>query len=137
MRAGAACDPNCQNADLSYADLYDANLTGANLGWANLYDANLYGANLTRANLTRANLSYADLSFATLALPRRRRASKILSVTSYPPRSEGIPGERHRPTNTHEIGPMTEGRPQRPLSPAQPVKTTIKSSSRPFRVVLQ
>ena len=35
------------------------------------------------------------------------------------------------------LGPMTEGRPQRPLSPAQPVKTTIKSSSRPFRVVLQ
>ena len=42
MRAGAACDPNCQNADLSYADL-------------------------SGAPLPCAALSYALLSFATLA----------------------------------------------------------------------
>ena len=52
MRAGAACDPNCQNADLT-----DANLYGANL-----YGANLYGANLTGADLVNANLSGATLT---------------------------------------------------------------------------
>ena len=37
MRAAAACDPNCQNADLSGATLTDANLSDANLFAANLY----------------------------------------------------------------------------------------------------
>ena len=44
MRAAAACDPNCQNADLSYANLVNANLSNANLTYANLTDANLTGA---------------------------------------------------------------------------------------------
>ena len=52
MRAGAACDPNCQNADLTDANLYGADLT----------DANLYGANLTGADLVNANLSGATLT---------------------------------------------------------------------------
>ena len=54
MRAQAACEPNCQNADLSGANLSNANLSGANLYYANLTDANLTNANLTDANLTGA-----------------------------------------------------------------------------------
>ena len=38
-RVQPACDPNCQNADLTNADLTGANLTGANLTGANLTGA--------------------------------------------------------------------------------------------------
>lgn len=57
MRAAAACDPNCQNANLSGANLTDANLTKTTLTKANLFDANLTGANLTGANLNGAYLN--------------------------------------------------------------------------------
>ena len=50
MRAGAACDPNCQNADLTNANLYGADLYGANLTGADLVNANLSGATLTNWN---------------------------------------------------------------------------------------
>ena len=54
VRSTPACDPNCQDADLSNADLSGANLSGANLTDANLYYANLTDANLNGATLTGA-----------------------------------------------------------------------------------
>ena len=66
MRAQAACEPNCQNADLSGANLSNAWVTRANLTDANLNDANLTGANLTGANLTDADLTDANLFYTNL-----------------------------------------------------------------------
>ena len=64
VRTGAACSPNCQGADLSYADLTNAELAGADLRYANLTGANLTGAELRSANLAYANLTSAVLTGA-------------------------------------------------------------------------
>ena len=64
VRSTPACDPNCQDADLSNADLSGANLEYANLKGATLTDANLTNANLYYANLTDANLTDANLTNA-------------------------------------------------------------------------
>ena len=95
-RVQPACDPNCQNADLTNADLTGANLTGANLIGANLIGANLYGANLTGANLTGANLTGANLTgaiFRNTTMPDGsvQTSEKIPPPPDPPPPPDEVP----------------------------------------------